>query len=68
VNQFAVGLALGSRQRTSKRNSIVPAASNTKEQNEKNRVDTQIWPSCVSCALFFHGNFERHDQEDPCAR
>ena len=57
-NQFAVGLALG-RQGTSKRNSVVPAASNTlRTKMKKNRVDTQIWPSCVSCAFSSTGILE----------
>jgi hypothetical protein len=65
--QFAVGLALGSRQRASKGNSVVPAASNIKEQNEKESHRHAGVAVGRFLRPFFNQNFEWHDTAHCCA-
>jgi len=65
--QLAVGPPLGSRRRATKRNSVVPAASNIKEQNEK-ESHRHAGGAIGGLLRPFFQNFEWHGLGHCCAR
>src|SRR3974377_68304 len=65
--QLAVGPPLGSRRRATNRNPVVPAASNTKEQNEK-ESHRHAGVAIGGLLRPFFQNFEWHGPAHCCAR